>query len=315
MLKPRRMMMDAQQAMGFLVSQTSYIEREAVAIRYPDIQYPQIIPVDTSANEWAKSVTYYSTDRVGRAGWFHHLAKDLHFADVERAQHEVGLEMADIGYRYSVEELGVAQMTGQPLTSDRAAAARRAYEEFVDGVAIQGDTAKNFAGLMNYPGIDIVIAGNDWANRTADEILADVNSAITGMYVATNTVELADTLLLPIAAMSIIATKRIPETSITVLDFLARNNVYTHTTGQQLTIRAVRGLDTAGTGGTGRMIAYRRDPQILKLHIPMPHRFMPVFHSAPLVYDVPGIFRLGGLEVRRPKAIRYIDGIIDAPYV
>src|SRR5690606_32406924 len=97
---------DSQQALGFLVSQVSYIERQVVAVQYPDIQYPEIIPVDTSADEWAKSVTYFSTNKVGAAGWFHHHAKDIHVADVERAKHEVGIEMADIGYRYTLEELG-----------------------------------------------------------------------------------------------------------------------------------------------------------------------------------------------------------------
>jgi hypothetical protein len=29
---------------------------------------------------------------------------------------------------------------------------------------------------------------------------------------------------------------------------------------------------------------------------------------------VPGIFRLGGVEIRRPGAVRYVDGIMDAAY-
>jgi hypothetical protein len=59
----------------------------------------------------------------------------------------------------------------------------------------------------------------------------------------------------------------------------------------------------------GRMIVYKRDPQVLKMHIPMPHRFLPPWQTAPLVFTVPGIFRLGGLEIRRPSAVRYVDGI------
>jgi hypothetical protein len=53
---------------------------------------------------------------------------------------------------------------------------------------------------------------------------------------------------------------------------------------------------------------------VLKIHIPMPHRFLPVWQTGPMKYDVPGIFRLGGLEIRRPKAVRYVDGVFDAPY-
>jgi hypothetical protein len=122
---------------------------------------------------------------------------------------------------------------------------------------------------------------------------------------------LADTVLLPYAALALLVAKRIDNTATTVLDYIMKNNIYTHTTGRQLTIRGVRGLDNVGTNGAGRMIAYRRDPQVLKMHIPMTHRFMPVWQTGPLVFDVPGIFRLAGLEVRRPGAVRYLDGIMD----
>jgi len=80
-------------------------------------------------------------------------------------------------------------------------------------------------------------------------------------------------------------------------------------TGRNLTLRAVRGLETAGTGATEQMVAYRRDPQVLKLHIPMPHRFLPVYQNGPLRWVVPGVFRLGGLDIRRPMEVRYVYGI------
>ena len=80
-------------------------------------------------------------------------------------------------------------------------------------------------------------------------------------------------------------------------------------TGMPLTIRAVRGLETAGAAGVNRMVAYRRNPQVLKLHVPMPHRFLPVYQDGPLNFVVPGVFRLGGLDIRRPKEVRYGDGI------
>jgi hypothetical protein len=57
------------------------------------------------------------------------------------------------------------------------------------------------------------------------------------------------------------------------------------------------------------MVAYRRDPMVVKLHIPMIHRFLPVWQTGPIVYDIPGIFRVGSVEVRRPGAMAYVDGI------
>lgn len=85
--------------------------------------------------------------------------------------------------------------------------------------------------------------------------------------------------------------------------------MYTAETGTPLMIRGVRGLDSAGASGNGRAIAYSRDPEGVKIHIPMTHRFLPVWQTGPIVFDVPGIFRLAGLEIRRPGAFRYADGV------
>jgi hypothetical protein len=49
------------------------------------------------------------------------------------------------------------------------------------------------------------------------------------------------------------------------------------------------------------------------MHIPMIHRFLPVWQTGPITFDIPGIFRLGGLEIRRPGSVRYVDGITAAP--
>jgi hypothetical protein len=153
-----------------------------------------------------------------------------------------------------------------------------------------------------------------WDDKTTDQVLRDINVVLSGIYTATLQIEMADTLLLPIGPMLTLSTRRIENTNDTLGSFLKANNVYTVQTGQPLDIVGVRGLETAGVGGTGRMVAYRRDPDVLKMHIPMPHRFLPVWQTGPMRFDVPGIFRLGGLEIRRPKAVRYVDGISDAPY-
>jgi hypothetical protein len=56
------------------------------------------------------------------------------------------------------------------------------------------------------------------------------------------------------------------------------------------------------------MVLYRRDPSVLSFYLPMPHRFMPVWQNGPLNFLVPGIFRVGGVEIRRPYSVRYQDG-------
>lgn len=302
---------DAQAALGFLVRQTSYIESAVNEIVYPDIQYPTLVPVDTSAPEWVKTVTYYGADKFGKAGWINGNADDIPKATTNLTKFETQVHMAGIGYGYGMEEIQQAMMLGIPLANQDAMAARRAYEEMVERVALFGDTEKGFSGLLNSSAVTAASATTgDWATATAEEVLADINGALIGQFTGTLFTSMADTLLLPYGKYLSLSSRMVSSTSDTsILNWLRANNAYTAQTGQSLTIRAIRGLDTLGTGSTARMVAYRRDPNVVKMHIPMPHRFLPVEKSGPLRYDVPGIFRLGGVDWRRPKEASYIDGI------
>lgn len=305
-----------QQALSFLVQQASIIEPGVYRIQYPDIQYPNLVPVQTQGPEWAKSVTFFSLDMVGKAQWFHHYGSDMPFADITREKFEHTIDLAAIGYRYTVEELNQAAMMGLGLTDEKAAAARRSYQEFMENVAFRGDTGKNWTGLINQSGVTAGNVAADgtgsstlWANKTADQMIRDVNALLSGIYSTSLTIETADTVLLPVSQYQTLASTRLTGLERTAMSWLQEYNSYTIATGRPLTIRAVRGLETAGAGSTARIVAYRRDPQVLKLHLPMPHRFLEAWRTAVLVYDVPGIFRTGGIEVRRPTAVRYGDGI------
>ena len=304
-------LLDAQAALGFVTSQTSYIERQVNEIQYPDIQYPQLVPVDTSANPWAKTATYYSADKYGKADWINGNADDIPMAGTEMARNETAVYTAGIGYGYGLEEISQAQMLGINLPAQDALAARRAYEEMVDRVAIYGDASKGFYGLINAPSVTAgtAVTGN-WDTATPAQILADINSELIGQYNATLNTAMADTLLLPYGRWLLLTTRMVSDLATeTLFSWITRNNAYTAATGQPLKIRAIRGLDTAGAGGTARMVAYRRDPSVVKIHIPMPHRFLPVYQAGPIRWEVPGIFRLGGVDIRQPLLFSYTDGI------
>lgn len=306
-----------QQALSFLVAQTSYIEPQVVRIKYPELNYAQFVPIDSSANEWAKSITFFSIDMVGQADWFNHMARDVPIADIMRQKHEQGIEMAAIGYRYTLEELGQAMMLpGTNLTTERAAAARRAYEEMCHNICMYGDARKNWQGLTNSTLPPVINIATSFAAQVATgtaaslgAILQGVNAILTNIWQSSLTVEMADTLLLPLGTMSLLSMTQLPNTTMNLMEWIKKNNMYSQETGNDLMIRGVRGLDTAGASGNGRAIAYRRDPDVVKIHIPMTHRFLPVWQTGPIVFDVPGIFRLAGLEIRRPGAFRYADGV------
>lgn len=323
-----QIMNDAQQAQfGFVVNQAYTINTQVYATKFPDLDFGRLVYVDTSAPEWTPGIVTFMSSTVGKAQWYSGAAKDVPRADLTRDRSDVRIHMAAIGYGYNDEEIGQAQLMGMNLPAGKAEAARRAYMEFMWNVTITGDNDKGLQGLINQSGVTAAVAPADgtggvttWfdaggnATKTPQQILRDFNNMLIGIFTSTLTVEMADTVLLPYSTEANLGATTMSSTnSETVLSFIERNNIYTRRTGQPLTIRGELGLDTAGANGTKRMVAYANRQDVVKLHLPMPHRFGHsgglVYQDGPSSFQIPGKFRTGGVETLRPGAFRYLDGI------
>lgn len=303
---------DAEEAVwGYFRNQVAQINTRVYEQVYPEIRYTQLVPIEDNPDPWVQLIQYTATDGVGQAQWIHANANDVPLVETQRQVAAVPVHMAGIGYGFNEEELAVAARMGMPLQDRKAALARRAAEEFIDRVALFGDASLGFSGLINSAAVTAgSVSGGLWTAKTPAAILADINAALVGINTASATVEMADTILLPTARyMHIANTARSDTSDTTILEFLRRNNAYTIETGAPLTVRGLRGLETAGSGGTMRMVTYRRSPDVVAFHRPMPFQFLQPWRKGPMRYEVPGRFRIGGVDVRRPGAFRYSDGI------
>lgn len=321
-------MLDAQ-SLALIEGQALKINQRVYETRYPDWDFGRLVFVDTSGPEWAPGVLTYSSDQTGRANWQSGYAKDVPMADVSQAMETMTFHLAAIGYQWNYEEINtMLAFPGARLPDRRARAARLAYMKFMYDIVIKGSAEKNLGGLINYTGVTASNAAADgtggvtfWVNsagtgtKTPAQIVRDINVALQGIYLGTYETEMADTILLPVEAYNYIAATPFSDTTMeTILSFVLRTNIYTLTTGRPLTIRTVRELGKGNTAGTaGRMVAYKNDENSVKLHLPMPHRFLPVWQDGPFNFAVPGIFRTGGIEVLSPAVMRYVDGISQPP--
>lgn len=309
-------MADAQQNLAFIRNQQTFIEPEVYETQYPEIQYPELVPTDYSAPEFTQSVTYVSTDSRGQASWINGNAKDIPLVGTSRTESVAPVLTAGIGYDYGWEELGHARQARINLTTDKADAARRISEEFIDIIVFSGDTSKSFQSLINNSAITPVdvadgagTATTVWETKTPMEIKKDIDEAIIDVWADSLGIEYADTVLLPPTKYAYIATTPLSsENTMTILEFVMKSNLYTLKTGKPLMIRSVRGLETAGTSGHARMVVYMRRPDVVKLHVPMEHQFLEAQQDV-LYFIVPGVMRLGGVDIRRPGAFRYRDYI------
>lgn len=326
-----QMIADATQALAFVTAQAYRINQTVYETRYPDWDFARLIYVETEGDPWAPGIMTYMSDMTGAANWQSAGAKDIPLADVNQDMQLKTFQLAAIGYQYNISEVNAAINVNGRLPDRRARASRLAYTKFLYDLTLFGSSEKGYGGLTNYPGVPIAAVPADgtgsvtwWVNaagvgtKTPAQIVRDINLGLQGINLSTFEIEIADSIFLPVEAFNYIAATPYSATTMeTILSFVMRTNIYTLKTGRPLKIQTVRELGNAATEasvtGKGRMVVYKNDQDFVKLHLPMPHRFLPVYQDGPLNWTVPGIFRTGGVEMLTTAAIRYLDGISEPP--
>lgn len=295
-----QMIMDAPAALGFVLSQRTSLESEVLKKPYPEFKYSRMIPIDTSANPYAASVTFFTRDSVGKAKFINASGDDIPYANTTMSKFEQSIMTAGIGAQWSLEEIGAAAQLGISLSTDELDAARMAYERLVDDVAFTGDTTIGVEGLFNTTGITSTAAGTAWASATSAQIVQQVVDDFTAVRTSTIGIETADTLMLPIAQHALIATKAYGvEGGLTILDYLQK--ALTALMGKPITVESDYRL-------SNKAVIYKRAPDALKMHMPMPLQFIP-----PQMFNFKvktlGMFRFSALNIRKPASMRYRTGI------
>lgn len=292
---------------AFYISQLTNLEAKVYETLYPDIIFDQLVPVDTSDPEWIDQVAYMSFNAVTMAKFIAANGRDLPQSDIDASISYIPVGYAGNSYGYSLEELRKAAAMRIPLDATKARITYRGARQFQQQIAFFGDASRNMYGLFNHPNVPLDNSTINWNTATGPEMVAALNSLLIKVWNQSNTRHVANTLLLPTTIWSIISSKRMDTgTDTTVLEFFRRNNNSTGVTGQPLDIRAVLWLNTAGTGGVPRMMAYEKNQDNLTMRMPIPWRSLPPQATA-LRLEVPCEMKLSGTEFRYPLSAAYRD--------
>lgn len=289
---------DASAAEAFLQSQTTIIQRAVNLAPDYGIRYPQFVPV-TGGNPWANSVTFLSTNKYGEAGYISGNADDVPMADATLEARVQQVYMGGIGYGYGLAELNEARQGGYGLTDEKALAARRSYQLKIEDIVFNGDSSKNFVGMKGLTtttartGTPITkwVSGTSTAQEIANDLVTLVKlTGPTGMPTA-------DTIIMDDEQYDIADTTFFLNSAMTALDYIKRKYA-------GMRIAGIIGLQNASS--KSMYIAYRRSPEVLALQLPMPHRFLQLYQAGPLRWEVPGIFRVGGMNFKRKQDIAFV---------
>jgi len=323
-------------AMGFLISELTTVESEVLRQPYPQITYPEIVPVDTSAPEGIEGIAFKTLDWAGEPAPLSDKGNDFPLVSLAAGIGLVQVHTWALGYEYSLIELKKAaalavnsRSSAIDLLVEKPAAARLATEQWLNKTAYLGDTRNGLlgAGLVNYPTvpvtttgsligganqtIDQIIAGSD-ANVAAAQLLALFNNAYLRVYITqTNTNYMPTHFLIDPITLGKLASYRIPNTTDTLLSYLERNIGKMGGTSNGAGIQFVPLLQLlgAGAGGSNRFMVYTRNPQIVKFHLPMPFQLQAPETANNITWQAAGLVRTAGTEIRVPAANLYVDGV------
>lgn len=306
---------------AFLVSE---LEKRDTLLRKPldNFTYPRDININTGGG-WvdyvsAQSIAYGITGGSG-SGLIH--AGGANGIPLVSASVEKGLYKAHIfaaGLRVMFVEMQKAAQIGRSLDQMLTDGLRRAYDKHMDQNVYTGIAEYGTTGLLNDPeatetAVAAGAAGSTaWAKKTPDEILTDVNAALTANWAAAEYDETAlpNHILIPYEQYTDILTRKVTELATeTILDFLMKNNAAVKN-GGSLYIGPTRWCKGAGTGGMDRMAVYAHNSRFVSMDELVPlGRVMSGPNVANVCYDTAYMANISQVQLLYPQTLAYYDGI------
>lgn len=241
---------------------------------------------------------------------------------VDIAKVPTPLNLWAIELKYTIPELESAAKLGRPIDQQKYAGMQLKHQMDVDEQVYIGDTNTGATGLFNNGRVTNVAnvvngAGGSslWANKTPDEILADVNELLTNVWAASGYAVMPDRLLLPPAQFGQLSTQKVSNAgNVSVLRYLQENNLLTTSGRGNLLIYPAKFLTGAGAGGTyfvadghDRMVAYSKDKERVRFPMTVLQRTNVQYEG--LYHKTTYYCRLGAVETVYPETIGYRDGL------
>ena len=210
------------------------------------------------------------------------------------------------------------QTIGRSIDSILDRGIRLNYNKSIDQLVYRGFANVGVTGLVNNPNVASSVAPNGaagsplWTNKTVDEILWDINKALTEAWAASEYDEsaIANHILLPPNKYAYLVSTRIGTSGDeNILSYVLKNNIAKNQ-GKNLQIYPCRWCSGAGTGSTDRMMVYVNDKNFTYFDLPVPlTRAMTQPSALQFSYITIYAAQMGQVKTLYNQPQRYVDGI------
>ena len=189
-------------------------------------------------------------------------------------------------------------------------------DKTIDQNVYKGFTKVGSTGLINNAGISRISASTGaasstyWADKTADEILADINNLLYQVWEANDCSSdaLPNHILIPVYQFGQLVSRKVGDDGDkSILAYVLENNLTTQQ-GGQLIISPCKWCKQAGTSSTDRMVAYMNQEDRICFNLTQPLRRMETEY-AEMRIKIPYICQFSEVRFLYPTTVRYMDGI------
>ena len=191
-------------------------------------------------------------------------------------------------------------------------------DKVIDRNVYVGFSKVNSTGLLNNTNITRTSAaphtsgGTDtqWAHKTADEILEDINTVISALWRDNDCSSdaLPNHILVPVEQFGALVTRKVSSDSErSILTYVLENNIATQQ-GGELVISPCKWCSGIGAGSTDRMVVYCNRVDRICFNLTQPLRRMEAEY-AEMKIKVPYIAQFSEVRFLYPSTVRYLDGI------
>jgi len=287
----------------FLARQLEDLDAQLYETLFPSAMAARLVPQKTDIDPGAETHTYQYGDISGAPRLLAAAAPatDLPEFTVTGGSETVNLYSWGGSYSYSIQELRRAAMASLPLDVQKAQAARKIMGLHFESVMCTGNSTLSLKGFANNANVSLVTpTTGTWSSATALQMIADMSKAIRAVKVDSKGAHVANLVALPPSLMALLEITLVANTAVTAIEHLRKT--YPAIDFQEWAL-----LETAGASSVARIVVAERDSMNYQGLAPVEFEsFAPQLHG--MRYVVPVHQRLGGVLVRYPLAMRYMDG-------
>ena len=191
------------------------------------------------------------------------------------------------------------------------------FDKVLDRNAYVGFRKVASTGLCNNPDITRTSAprnaGNTssrWRNKTADEILMDINTAISAVWEENDCSSdaLPNHILIPVEQYGMLVTRKVSDDSErSILTYVLENNLAARQ-DKPLIISPCKWCSAVGTDSSDRMVVYMNQVDRICFNLTQPLRRVETEY-ADMRFKIPYYAQFSEVRFLYPSTVRYMDGI------